>query len=99
MGRNKSGLGRASRFLVLVPAFLGFLVTASSAEADGLGVWEFSKSCLAAEGGSVEPVEGGFRLVGADGGTCAGKSHYVLMHVLASMASSVVLISASTQRK
>ena len=79
MGRNKSGLGRASRFLVLVPAFLGFLVTASSAEADGLGVWEFSKSCLAAEGGSVVPVEGGFRLTGADGGTCAGQSHWVRM--------------------
>ena len=69
----------ASRYLVFVPALLGFLVTASSAEADGLGVWEFSKSCLASQGGSVEPVEGGFTLVGADGGTCAGKSHYVRM--------------------
>jgi hypothetical protein len=63
----------ASRYLVFVPALLGFLVTASSAEADGLGVWEFSKSCLAAEGGGVVPVEGGFRLTGADGGTCAGQ--------------------------
>ena len=79
MGRIKSGLGRVPRFLVLIPALLGFLVTASSAEADGLGVWEFSKSCLAAEGGQVVPVEGGFRLTGADGGTCAGKSHYVRM--------------------
>ena len=79
MGRIKSGLGRASRYLVFIPALLGFLVTASSAEADGLGVWEFSKSCLANEGGTVEQVEGGFRLVGADGGTCAGQSHWVRM--------------------
>ena len=79
MGRSKSSLGRVSRYLVFIPALLGFLVTASSAEADGLGVWEFSKSCLAEQGGTVEPVEGGFRLVGADGGTCAGKSHYVRM--------------------
>lgn len=69
----------ASRYLVFVPALLGFLVTASSAEADGLGLWEFSKSCLADNGGSVVPVEGGFTLVGADGGTCAGMSHYVRM--------------------
>lgn len=68
-----------SRWLVLVPALIGFLFTASSAEADTFGVWEFSKSCLAAEGGSVVPIEGGFTLVGADGGTCAGKSHYVRM--------------------
>ena len=79
MGRSKSSLGRVSRYLVFFPALVGFLFTSSKAEADGLGVWEFSKSCLAAEGGSVEPVEGGFRLVGADGGTCAGKSHYVRM--------------------
>ena len=69
----------ASRYLVFVPALLGFLVTASSAEADALGIWEFSKSCLADNGGSVVPVEGGFRLTGADGGTCAGMSHYVRM--------------------
>ena len=69
----------ASRYLVFVPALLGFLVTASSVEADALGVWEFSKSCLANEGGSVQPVDGGFRLVGADGGTCAGQSHWVRM--------------------
>jgi len=69
----------ASRYLVFVPALLGFLVTASSAEADGFGVWEFSKSCLAAEGGQVVLVDGGFRLVGADGGTCAGQSHWVRM--------------------
>ena len=67
------------RWLIVVPAFLGFLVTSSSAEADSFGVWGFSKSCLASEGGSVVSVEGGFRLVGADGGTCAGKSHYVRM--------------------
>ena len=79
MGRSKSGLGRASRYLVFVPALLGFLVTASRAEADGFGVWEFSKSCLADQGGQVVPVEGGFRLVGADGGTCAGQSHWVRM--------------------
>jgi hypothetical protein len=79
VGRSKSGLGRVHRFLVFIPAFFGFLLTASSAEADALGVWEFSKSCLANEGGSVQPVEGGFVLVGADGGTCAGKSHYVRM--------------------
>jgi hypothetical protein len=82
VGRSKSGLGRVSRFLVFIPALAGFLLTASSAEADGLGVWEFSKSCLAVEGGGVEPVEGGFRLVGADGGTCAGKSHYVRMQAI-----------------
>jgi hypothetical protein len=82
VGRIKSGLGRSSRFLVLVPAFLGFLITSSSAEADGLGVWEFSKSCLAAEGGQVVPVEGGFRLTGADGGTCAGQSHWVRMQAI-----------------
>ena len=79
MGRSKSGLGRVSRYLVFIPAFFGFLFTSSSAEADTFGVWEFSKSCLANEGGSVQPVEGGFRLVGADGGTCAGQSHYVRM--------------------
>lgn len=79
MGRSKSGLGRVHRFLVFIPAFFGFLLTASSAEADALGVWEFSKSCLANEGGSVDQVEGGFRLTGADGGTCAGKSHWVRM--------------------
>jgi hypothetical protein len=71
-----------SRWLVLVPALLGFLVTSSSAKADAFGVWEFSKSCLADEGGQVVPVEGGFRLVGADGGTCAGKSHYVRMQAI-----------------
>jgi hypothetical protein len=70
------------RWLIVVPAFLGFLVTSSSAEADGFGVWEFSKSCLAVEGGSVEPVEGGFRLVGADGGTCAGQSHWVQLQAI-----------------
>ena len=69
----------ASRYLVFFPALLGFLVTSSSAEADSFGVWEFSKSCLADEGGQVVPVEGGFTLVGADGGTCAGMSHYVWM--------------------
>lgn len=79
MGRSKSGLGRASRFLVFIPALVGFLFTSSSAEADGLGLWEFSKSCLASQGGSVQPVEGGFKLTGADGGTCAGKSHWVKM--------------------
>ena len=79
MGRNKSGLGRVPRYLVFFPALVGFLFTSSRAEADAFGVWEFSKSCLADEGGTVEPVEGGFRLVGADGGTCAGKSHYVRM--------------------
>ena len=68
-----------SRWLIFLPALLGFLFTSSSVEADGFGVWEFSKSCLASEGGTVEEVEGGFRLVGADGGTCAGKSHYVRM--------------------
>ena len=82
MGRSKSGLGRVSRYLVFFPALVGFLFTSSKAEADGLGVWEFSKSCLAAEGGSVQPVEGGFRLTGADGGTCAGKSHYVRMQAI-----------------
>ena len=79
MGRSKSSLGRVSRYLVFIPAFFGFLVTSSSAEADSFGVWDFSKSCLANEGGSVVPVDGGFTLVGADGGTCAGKSHYVRM--------------------
>ena len=79
MGRSKSGLGRVSRYLVFIPAFLGFLVTSSSAKADAFGVWEFSKSCLANEGGGVEQVEGGFRLTGADGGTCAGQSHWVRM--------------------
>ena len=79
MGRSKSGLGRASRFLVFIPALVGFLFTSSSAKADSFGVWEFSKSCLASQGGSVVPVEGGFTLTGADGGTCAGKSHYVRM--------------------
>jgi hypothetical protein len=73
---------RFSRYLVFVPALLGFLVTSSSAKADGFGVWEFSKSCLANEGGTVVPVEGGFRLTGADGGTCAGKSHYVRMQAI-----------------
>jgi hypothetical protein len=79
VGRSKIGFGKVSRFLVFIPALLGFLFTSSSADADAFGVWEFSKSCLASEGGSVEEVEGGFRLVGADGGTCAGKSHYVRM--------------------
>ena len=72
----------ASRYLVFVPALLGFLVTSSSAKADAFGVWEFSKSCLADEGGTVVLVEGGFRLTGADGGTCAGKSHYVRMQAI-----------------
>lgn len=82
MGRSKSRLVRGSRYLVFVPALLGFLLTSSSAEADSFGVWEFSKSCLANEGGSVQPVEGGFTLTGADGGTCAGKSHYVRMQAI-----------------
>ena len=82
MGRSKSGLGRASRFLVFIPALVGFLFTSSSAKADSFGVWEFSKSCLASQGGSVVPVEGGFTLTGADGGTCAGKSHYVRMQAI-----------------
>jgi len=70
------------RWLIIVPALLGFLVTASSAEADGFGVWEFSKSCLAEQGGTVEQVEGGFRLTGADGGTCAGQSHWVKLEAI-----------------
>ena len=82
MGRSKSSLGRVSRYLVFFPALLGFLFTSSKAEADAFGVWEFSKSCLSDNGGTVEPVEGGFRLVGADGGTCAGKSHYVRMQAI-----------------
>jgi len=82
VGRSKSGLGRISRYLVFIPAFFGFLVTSSSAEADGFGVWQFSKSCLAEQGGTVEPVEGGFRLVGADGGTCAGQSHWVKLEAI-----------------
>ena len=68
-----------SRWLIFLPALFGFLFTSSSVEADTFGVWEFSKSCLASEGGTVEEVDGGFRLVGADGGTCAGKSHWVRM--------------------
>ena len=79
MGRSKSSLARVSRYLVFFPALVGFLFTSSKAEADSFGVWEFSKSCLANEGGQVVPVEGGFRLTGADGGTCAGQSHYVRM--------------------
>jgi hypothetical protein len=82
VGRNKSSLGRASRYLVFFPALVGFLFTSSKAEADGLGVWEFSKSCLSDNGGRVEPVEGGFRLVGADGGTCAGQSHWVKLEAI-----------------
>ena len=71
-----------SRWLVLVPALIGFLFTSSSAEADALGVWEFSKSCLAEQGGLVEQVEAGFRLTGADGGTCAGQSHWVKLEAI-----------------
>jgi hypothetical protein len=82
VGRSKSGLGRVSRYLVFFPALVGFLFTSSRAEADGLGVWQFSKSCLAEQGGTVEPVEGGFRLVGADGGTCAGQSHWVKLEAI-----------------
>lgn len=82
MGRSKSGLGRVSRYLVFIPAFFGFLVTSSSAEADTFGVWDFSKSCLANEGGSVELIQDGFRLTGADGGTCAGKSHWVKLEAI-----------------
>jgi len=72
----------ASRYLVLVPALLGFLVTSSSAKADGFGVWEFSKSCLASQGGRVDLVDGGFRLTGADGGTCSGQSHWVKLEAV-----------------
>ena len=82
MGRSKSSLGRVSRYLVFFPALLAFLFTSSRAEADAFGVWEFSKSCLAEQGGSVEPVEGGFRLTGADGGTCAGQSHWVKLEAI-----------------
>jgi hypothetical protein len=82
VGRSKSGLGRVSRYLVFFPALVGFLFTSSSARADTFGVWEFSKSCLAVEGGSVEQVEGGFRLTGADGGTCAGQSHWVQLQAI-----------------
>jgi len=82
VGRNKSGLGRASRYLVFVPALVGFLFTSSKAEADAYGVWEFSKSCLSDNGGRVEPVEGGFRLTGADGGTCAGQAHWVKLEAV-----------------
>jgi hypothetical protein len=71
-----------SRWLILLPALLGFLITSSSAEADGLGVWEFSKSCLAEQGGMIDQVEGGFRLTGADGGTCAGQSHWVKLEAI-----------------
>jgi len=71
-----------SRWLILLPALLGFLITSSSAEADGLGVWEFSKSCLAEQGGMIEQVEAGFRLTGADGGTCAGQSHWVKLEAV-----------------
>jgi len=71
-----------SRWLILLPALLGFLITSSSAEADGLGVWEFSKSCLAEQGGMIDQVEAGFRLTGADGGTCAGQSHWVKLEAI-----------------
>ncbi len=71
-----------NKFLILLPAFIGFIFTSSSAKADAFGVWQFSKSCLSDNGGTVVPVEGGFRLVGADGGTCAGKSHYVRMQAI-----------------
>ena len=71
-----------SRWLVLVPALIGFIFTASSAEADGFGVWQFSKSCLSDNGGTVEQVDGGFRLTGADGGTCAGQSHWVKLEAV-----------------
>ena len=71
-----------SRWLILLPALLGFLITSSSAEADGLGVWEFSKSCLAEQGGMIDQVEAGFRLTGADGGTCAGQSHWVKLEAV-----------------
>lgn len=82
MGRSKSGLGRVSRYLVFIPAFFGFLLTSSSAKADTFGVWEFWKSCLADNGGQVQPVEGGFMLTGADGGTCAGQSHWAKMQAI-----------------
>ncbi len=82
MARNHSKISFYPRYLIFVPALLGFLATSSSAEADGLGVWEFSKSCLSDNGGTVEPVEGGFRLVGADGGTCAGQSHWVKLEAI-----------------
>jgi hypothetical protein len=82
MERRRTRLGRASRFLVFVPALVGFLFTSSSAEADGFGVWEFSKSCLAEQGGLIEQVEGGFRLTGADGGTCAGQAHWVKLEAI-----------------
>ena len=71
-----------SRWLIFLPALLGFLITSSSVEADAFGVWEFSKSCLANEGGQVVLVEGGFKLIGADGGTCSGQSHWVKLEAV-----------------
>ncbi len=47
-----------------------------------MGVWEFSKSCLAEQGGMIEQVEAGFKLTGADGGTCAGQSHWVKLEAI-----------------
>ena len=38
MGRNKSGLGRASRYLILLPALLGIAFSSTSVEAYQVGL-------------------------------------------------------------
>lgn len=74
MGRIKSGLG--SRWLIAAPAVLVSLFSfIPRAEADGLGGWVASQSCVTS--GSVELLPNGVVLHGADGAGCSGQPHWV----------------------
>ena len=76
MGRRRAGLGRNSRWLIVIPASLLALFIPTKTKADALGAWTFSKTCIAAEGGNATPTADGFIIVGPDGGTCAGRANH-----------------------
>jgi hypothetical protein len=76
VGRRNAGLGRNSRWLIVIPASLLALFIPSKTKAEAFGAWTFSKTCIAAEGGNATPTANGFIIVGPDGGTCAGRANH-----------------------
>lgn len=68
MERRNSGMGRNTRWLILIPA-ITFALFAKPAKADVLGEWTYSQSCAT---GSVEVVNNSIILHGPDGGGCQG---------------------------
>jgi hypothetical protein len=76
VGRGRAGLGRNSRWLIVIPAAILALFIPTKTKADALGAWTFSKTCIAAQGGNATPTADGFIIFGPDGGTCAGRANH-----------------------